>query len=125
MRISRQVAATAVLLAALLCTACQRSSEAAAPRTVSVEQLWRESDQFVGERVRTHGILRVFEPGTDAAYLALDDEGYRVGVQGVSMDDAQPLVSKLVNAEGVLRNDPGFGIVIQVDHLAAAQTIGP
>lgn len=123
MRASRAAAILTFVVAVQVCAACTENSDSA--RSVSVRQLWLQSDQYLGERVRTHGTLRIFEPGTNAAYLTLDDETYRIGVQGVSVQQAQPLLSKPVEAEGVLHTDPGFGIFIQVERIDIAPGTGP
>ncbi len=89
--------------------------------TATVRQLWLSPEAYLGKRVATNGIVRIFLAGTANEHFAVEQAGqHRVGLQGVERARLLSLLDAEVAVEGVLRFEEGSGIYIQVERLTLA-----
>ena len=71
--------------------------------SVEIRDIWTRPERYLGDRVRTDGTLRVFLPGTEREHYAIEDVNqFRVGVQGVPLDELRAMLDQRVRVEGDL-----------------------
>lgn len=71
--------------------------------SVAIRDIWTRPERYLGDRVRTEGTLRVFLAGTELEHYAVEDVNqFRVGVQGVPLDELRALLDQPVRVEGNL-----------------------